>query len=217
MRVRPSTPLLAGWIFGFSLVSASPLGAAVAPGVYDGSQMEIAARLVLKPDGHFLYALSYGALDEQARGRWVEQDGKLLLTTEPRPKPPRFTVVSDKPAADGAIHVAMDNAELLQGSSLTMAVTFAGEDRPAYIEADEDGRLPLPAGKTVVALVPDLPVYPIPLTPYALKPGGHRIVFRFEPNDIGIADFDREPLAIEGATLVLRRYDRTITFEKAED
>ncbi|MBA2919022.1 hypothetical protein GON01_14060 [Sphingomonas sp. MAH-20] len=199
---------------GLSLFLCVPAPAAVAPGVYDGSQTEMAARLVLRPDGKFAYALSYGALDEQAQGRWIEADGKLLLTTEPRPKPPRFAVVSDKPAADGGIHVALSDPDMLQGSSLTMVVTYAGASAPAFVEVDEDGRLPVPPGKTVAALVPDLPVFEQPLPAYALTPGGHMIVFRFEPNDLGIAAFDREPLAIDGDTLVLRRYDRTIRFEK---
>jgi len=196
------------------LVWAAPAPAAVLPGTYDGSQTEMAARLVLRPDGKFGYALSYGALDEQAQGRWVEADGKVLLTTEPKPKPPRFAVVSDKPAADGSIHVALSDPELLQGSSLTMVVTYAGASQPAFVDVDEDGRLPVPPGKTVAALVPDLPIFDLTLPAYPLTPGGHTIVFRFEPNDLGIAAFDKEPLGIEGDTLVLQRYGRTIRFEK---
>ena len=205
-------------VLGARLASGTaPAPAAVTPGAYDGSQPEIAARLLLRPDGRFQYALSYGALDEQAQGRWVERGGKLLLTTEPRPKPPRFAIVSDTPSGDGAIRVALDDPELLQGSSLTMVVTYAGASEPAFVEVDEDGRLPVPAGKTVAALTPDLPVYTIPIQPYAVKPGGRRLVFRFEPNDFGVADFDGEPLAIDGDALILRRYDRTISFEKASD
>ena len=205
-----------GWLAGVILLSA-PAFAAVAPGIYDGSQTEMAVRLVLLPGGHFRYALSYGALDEQAQGRWVEADGKVLLTTEPRPKPPRFAVVSDTVSPDGAVHVALDDPELLQGSSLTMAVTYAGETGPAFVEVEEDGALPVPARKTVAALVPDLPVYTIPMQPYALTPGGHRLVFRFEANDLGVAAFDHEPLALDKGALVLQRHDRTIRFEKAKD
>lgn len=207
------TPAFTGVLVGL----ASPSLAAVTAGVYDGSQTELATRLLLRPDGRFQYALSYGALDEQAQGRWVETDDAVLLTTEPAPKPPRFAVVSDVPSADGAIHVGLADPDLLQGSSLTMVVRYEGEMTPAYLEAEEDGRLPVPQGKTVVELVPDLPVYPIPLSFHPLKPGGRTIVFRFEPNDIGVAAFAGERLAIEGAALVLRRYDRTIRFEKADD
>ncbi|WP_217352764.1 hypothetical protein [Sphingomonas sp. ID1715] len=172
---------------------------------------------MLRADGRFQYGLSYGALDEQAQGRWVEKDGQVLLTTEPAPKPPRFAVVSDTPKDGDGIEVALDDPELLQGSPLTMVVTFAGVAEPAFVEVGEDGRLPVPPGKTITALVPDLPVFPIPLAPYAVKPGGRRIVFRFEPNDIGIAAFAGEPLTIEGGTLVLRRYDREIRFEKEQN
>jgi hypothetical protein len=214
VRLASRRPFLSVLGLASILLFSASAPAAVAPGIYDGSQTEIAARLVLRPDGRFAYALSYGALDEQAQGRWVEADGKVLLTTEPKPKQPRFAVVSDKPAADGSIHVALSDPDLLQGSSLTMVVTYEGAATPAFVEVDEDGRLPVPAGKTVATLVPDLPVFEQPLPAHALTPGGHSIVFRFEPNDLGIAAFDRQPLAIEGDTLVLSRYDRTIRFEK---
>jgi hypothetical protein len=213
MAGRLWTPAFAGVLFALAHVAHT----AVVSGIYDGSQAEVATRLVLHADGRFQYALSYGALDEQAQGRWVERDGAVLLTTEPTPKPPRFALVSDTAAADGAIHVALDNPELLQGFSLTMVVRYQGETTAAYLEADEDGRLPVPPGKTVAELVPDLPVYPVPLGFHSLKPGGRRLVFRFEPNDIGIAAFAGERLAIEGGALVLKRYDRTISFEKAHD
>ena len=214
ISLAPWAPAFAGALLS---AAAPPAAAAVIPGIYDGSQMEMAVRLVLHPNGRFQYGLSYGALDEQAQGRWAEKDGRVLLTTEPTPKPPRFAIVSDTRAPDGAIHVALDDPELLQGSSLTMVVSYAGEPRPAFVEVEEDGRLPVPPGKIVAALVPDLPVYTIPLQPYALTPGGHRLVFRFEPNDLGVAAFDGEALVLDKGALVMQRYDRTIRFEKAKD
>jgi hypothetical protein len=216
-RPGPSFRALSALAFAGVLGLAYPGSAAVAPGTYDGGQTELAARLVLKADGRFAYALSYGALDEQAQGRWVEKDGQVLLTTEPAPKPPRFAVVSDKPKAGDVIEVALADPDLLQGSPLTMVVTYADAPEPVFVEAGEDGRLPVPAGKTVASLVPDLPVFPIPLAPYAVKRGGRRIVFKFEPNNIGTAGFAAEPLAIEGSALILKRYDRSIRFEEAED
>jgi hypothetical protein len=39
-------------------------------GKYNGGQMELAAELDLTADGHFQYGLAYGALDEEAQGRW---------------------------------------------------------------------------------------------------------------------------------------------------
>jgi hypothetical protein len=179
-----------------------------------GNQTELATRLELRPDGRFRYALSYGALDERAEGRWVEEGGQLLLTTEPAPKPPRFPVVSDTPSPNGKLYASLQNADSLGGFSLTVRVRYEGAQDFEYLEAGEDGEVPVPAGKIVAELAPDLPVYDVVPETHRLTPGGHRIVFRFEANDLGIADFRAEPLAIQGGELVLRRHDRVIRFRR---
>lgn len=51
-------------------------------GVYDGGQMELAALLELRTDGHFGFELSYGALDERAEGTWALKDNHIELTPE---------------------------------------------------------------------------------------------------------------------------------------
>lgn len=200
--------------FGFlALLFATPAPATV-PTIYQDSQTDLAAQLMLLPDGWFHYMLTYGALDEKARGSWKVEGQQLLLTTEPAPKPTRFVVVSDTPTTDDAIRVVIDDPDMMLGSMPTVAVSYAGETAPAYLEAEEGGRLPIPAGKTVAALAPHLDWYPVPFERHTLTPGGHRIVFRFEHNDLGIAAFTSEPMAIEGDTFVLRRYDRIIRFRK---
>ncbi len=72
----------------FLVIAATGSGPAAAQsgslaGVYDGGQMEIAAALELKPDGRFNYALSYGALDEGAAGRWTASGDRVLLSSNP--------------------------------------------------------------------------------------------------------------------------------------
>lgn len=63
---------------------------------------DVAAFLNLKEDGRFEYALEAGALDETASGRWVEADGKATLHTEPKPKPPAFSVGPQGRSESGA-------------------------------------------------------------------------------------------------------------------
>lgn len=196
------------------LVAAPAAAQSPLAGDYDGGQMEMAARLRLLPDGRFQFALSYGALDEVAKGRWVERDGRVLLTTEPTPRPPRFAVVSDTPSKDGRVYASLADPELLQGSPLTLAITYEGAERPVFVEADESGLVPLDPARKALAIVPDLPVFPIPLAAHPLAPGGHRIVFRFEPNDLGVAAFVDEPLERDGGDLLMRRHDRLIRFER---
>jgi hypothetical protein len=84
--------------------SAAPAGAQSTSlvGTYDGGQMEIAAGLELKADRHFRYALSYGALDEEAAGTWTVSGDQLLLTSAPV-VPPRFVLGSHSKGLDGQI------------------------------------------------------------------------------------------------------------------
>lgn len=51
-------------------------------GNYDGGQTELAARLLLLEDRQFGFWLSYGALDEIARGHWSLQGEHLVLVVD---------------------------------------------------------------------------------------------------------------------------------------
>lgn len=208
--------MIGAWA-AIALVAAAAQPASPLAGDYDGGQTEMAARLRLSPDGRFQFALSYGALDEIAKGSWREVNGAVRLTTEPAPKAPAFTVVSDTPAPDGSLSVALADPDLLQGSPLTLVVTYADSSEPSFVDADEDGRVPVEPGRIVTAIVPDMPVFPIPPVAYKLSPGGHRIVFRFDMNDFGIAGFADEPLAIENGELLMRRHDRLIRFRRISE
>ena len=54
-------------------------------GLYEINQMEMAGGLELKPDGRFRYAFDYGAVSEEAEGKWSVDGGMVLLTTDPMP------------------------------------------------------------------------------------------------------------------------------------
>jgi len=54
-------------------------------GLYVIDQMEMGGGLELRPDGRFRYALEYGAVSEQAEGKWTIDDGEVKLTTDPMP------------------------------------------------------------------------------------------------------------------------------------
>src|SRR5215472_17833262 len=76
-------------------------------GTYDGHQMEIAAGLELEADGRFRYGLSYGALDEEATGKWTMSGVQVLLTSDPVTAP-RFVLVSRGRAIDGVLKLSLD-------------------------------------------------------------------------------------------------------------
>lgn len=49
-------------------------------GNYEAHQMELAGALRLDADGHFAYALDYGAVSEACEGRWSLDQGTVHLT-----------------------------------------------------------------------------------------------------------------------------------------
>jgi len=177
-------------------------------GEYDGGQMEVGARLLLKPDGHFMYELAYGALDEAAEGTWELKDGAVFLTTVPAVTPPRFVVESDRPDARGGLWVKLSNGKILEGAPQRLYLLY-GKDAPAdMVQIEADGHVPLPGNRWPLAIVPEIPVYPIPSKPIPITgTGGHLITLRFELNDMGKADFRALKLTIDGGVLVMPRRD----------
>lgn len=49
---------------------------------YLGDVHEVGSELLLRPDGSFEWMLAYGAMDQQARGRWRREDGRVLLIAD---------------------------------------------------------------------------------------------------------------------------------------
>ncbi|MBD8620638.1 hypothetical protein IFT67_17080 [Sphingomonas sp. CFBP 13728] len=60
--------------------------------------METGSELLLRPDGQFDWALSYGALDQEAQGMWhVERDEVVLVASAPSAQKPLFSYLSTAP------------------------------------------------------------------------------------------------------------------------
>jgi hypothetical protein len=225
VQIARTTALLAA-ILPFSVLQAQapsanpPQAQPTAPvtreslaGTYDGGQMEVAAQLLLKPDGRFQYELAYGALDETAEGTWAFHDGAVFLTTIPAAVPPRFVVVSDTPDPRGGLSVKFTKV-LVEGMRQRVLLLYVPNPKSDQVadEADvnDDGSVTIPAGKHPISFIPEIPVYPTLPAPIPLSAGGHRFLLRFEPHDIGKADFRSAPLAIQDGVLVMPRRDLQI-------
>ena len=76
-----------GALLAALLLTAAPAAEPQYAGLYRINQMEMAGGLELSPNGRFRYAFDYGAVSEGAEGKWVLEDGKILLTTDPMPPP----------------------------------------------------------------------------------------------------------------------------------
>jgi len=166
------------------LLLLSPLVAAAAvpspAGTYTIHQMEMAGGLELQPNGHFRYAFTYGAVDEESEGDWKLDGDTVRLTSKPMPKEPDFEVVRDEPAPQGDLILLLERP-------------FQGWNGPldGYVVVD---------GHELSS--------PIPIS----ADRGHRLSLRFRPNDLGHAAFRDEPLKLDGAGLVMERYDTQIRF-----
>jgi hypothetical protein len=195
------------------LRSATAQSGALA-GVYDGRQMEIAAGLELKPDGRFNYALSYGALDEQATGRWTVSGDRVLLSSNPVVAP-RLFLVSRARGPEGVLQLSLDVPRGVSRQYFNALIGHAN-GQTQKVQLGEEGLL-LPFGRadapTTMRLV--LQMFRVASDPVPLDPGsGYALQFRFEPNDIGKVDFRAEPLRIVNGELVLDRHGRTLRFRR---
>ena len=54
-------------------------------GIYEIHQMEMGGGLELRADGHFRYAFTYGAVDEESEGDWASDGKAVRLTSRPMP------------------------------------------------------------------------------------------------------------------------------------
>jgi hypothetical protein len=182
-------------------------------GLYQIQTMEVGGGLELRKDGHFRYELEYGALDEAAEGTWTVKDGNVLLTTFPAPKEPTFDLVSDEAAPKCTLHLSVDWSKLDWSSAPDALVTYERDPKELhFLQSDDNGDLH-PEDCAVTMIMPLVPMYRVPGAPIKLSPGtGHRLSLRFEPNELGHAAFDGEPLKITGSGLLMERYDAAIRF-----
>ncbi|MEO8456067.1 MAG: hypothetical protein ABI454_13000 [Sphingomicrobium sp.] len=197
------------------LLLAAPVHATASPvGLYQIRQMEVAGGLELKGDGHFRYALSYGAVDEEGEGDWTFDGKTVRLTSNPMPKAPGFELVRDDPAPKGELFMSLEDPGFEWGHPLD-AIAADAAKRGFKISADDSGRVDLTGKPVVVAVAPRMPVYGPTGDLFPLSADrGHRLLFRFHANDLGKARFEREPLLRNGSDLLLERYDTSIRFVK---
>jgi len=198
------------------LVAAVLLIAAHAPlhvaGLYQAQQIEVGAALELKSNGHFRYQLDYGAVSEAAEGDWTFDGKTVRLTSRPMPKLPNFELVRDDPAPKGELTMTLEPPGFGEGFRIDAVAIDAATGRKGLVTTDEKGLVDS-GGRTLSSVDPLVPVYGTIAGHFELSPDrGHHLLFRFHPNDLGHAAFDKEPLEMTSRGLVFTRYDTQIRF-----
>jgi hypothetical protein len=194
--------------------SHAPTTASLA-GLYEIHQMEMGGGLELKRNGHFRYALSYGAVDEEAEGNWTFDGKAVHLTSSPMPKKPSFELVRDEVLPKGELYMTLEDPGFEWGHPLE-AIATKDQKSGFEISADDSGRVDLTGKPEIAAVAPEMPVYGPTGEIFPISPErGHRLRFRFHANDLGKAAFHAEPLIIDGQGLEMNRYDASIRFIRA--
>jgi hypothetical protein len=185
-------------------------------GLYEIHQMEMGGALELKADGHFRYAFTYGAVDEESEGDWTWDGKTVRLTSRPMPTEPTFDLVSDAPAPKCTISIAVDWGRFGWSSPPDVLVTYDGAPRELhFVQTDEQGAVH-PDNCAIDSVLPLVPMFDIPGAPLKISPStGHKLSLRFRPNDLGHVAFRAEPLTIDGSGLVMERYHAQIRFIRA--
>lgn len=63
-----------------ALLAAVAVDPGALPGFYTSSTPEVGAAIELEPDGTFAYSLDYGAVSENAEGRWAVDGDRVVIT-----------------------------------------------------------------------------------------------------------------------------------------
>jgi hypothetical protein len=70
---------------------------------------EMASGFLFRPDGSFQFFFTYGAMDRFGSGKWVQNDGQLVLNSRTKP-PYDFALVDSKLQSHDFINIKMDSA-----------------------------------------------------------------------------------------------------------
>ncbi len=190
-----------------------PLLLAAAPATLVGEYhltgvREAAGALELGANGRFRYALTYGALDETSEGVWHQQGPRIFLTTDPKPRPPSFTVASAEPGKPGVFQLRLENPAGQPIPNIEIRTTFkSGETDSAMTrtspETDHWMEADIDAQRIPVSLQFHIPVFEIDSQPIPIdvtKARRYRVVL--DPADLGVRDFQDWALDVRQDMLV---------------
>lgn len=213
MRMLLALLLLLSLPAGADASERGPAGVYRLVGVQDA-----ASGLALESDGRFRYFLIYGALDEQAEGRWSVANGVVTLVTEPKPVPPAFS--RDPSGKTGSAPLSV-KVRLPDGSGVALVDLRIGfdEGQPIYGYTQEDG-WSLPAEERrmprwIELKVPmhdfESPRFPIDVA------AGNALAFTLTPNDLGKFDFEGIRIEVEPDALIVLRGGARLRYEAEQE
>jgi len=182
-------------------------------GTYSGSEPEVGTELRLESNGRFEYSLSYGALDETARGTWTADTTGIILTSDPV-KAPVFQYLGYEPGNGSELVVSLDAPQKL-AMQLFSVFLLRPDGTVSEVPFEEASlQIPMTGAKVPTKIAVAFSIYQVASQPYDISPAVGSLRFRFVPNDLGKVAFDHHRLPWDGDGFDLDRLGRMLHFHK---
>lgn len=172
--------------------------------VLEGAR-EMSSQLVLRPGGEFDYALTYGAADYAASGRW-KAVGETVVLDSRLPEGPAFRLVRSTDLRSPDVRVWVRNKAGQPVANIDVALTApAGE---STTRTDRDGMALFPGVSEPRSVVVRVPVYEKDSGPVSLNSSHTDFTFEINPAALTAVPFKGESLPFKGDTLELLYWDK---------
>ncbi len=191
----------------------------VAPGA-----IKTSGKLDLTLQGRFTYTLTRGEHEETAAGRWRAGDDRVILTGDPLIAP-AFVREADEALDDPVLRIDLDLPNGLSRQFFAVAVRLADGSIVGRTFGEAAFDLAISAANPPVSLRIDVPTLALSSPLFLLQSvehgggakwvGGHRLVLRFAPNDLGKVAFADTALIERDGALMLPHAGGDVAFRRA--
>lgn len=177
---------------------------------------EAAGGIELTSDGRFKYGFTYGALDEYGEGKWRQDSGRLLLSTDPPYVDPEFVPASASKTDEVPFRVLVNGPD---GNPMSWPVDTLLEFADGTVVEGYTQRygyiVELDAARPPVSLRLGLRMFGLISPPFKLDVArANDLVFTLQPHSLGQPRFIEQPVEVEGDRLVVDYNGMRLTFER---
>ena len=202
--------LLATTAAANAVQSETPAGHYVLQGM-----REVGSELLLRDDGRFQYMLAYGAYDEFASGTWTVDGKRVILNTEAKDVPPKFTLKSAESKPGKVVEILVNDKKGRGLAGVDVILIFDGNKGEVgytqsygYQFSLKDDQLPRMIG---------LGIKMYNLEPQWTKLTGDKqnyFVFEFDPGTLGQAKFRDQVFQWDDNALTTERNGQRMRYVK---
>jgi hypothetical protein len=176
---------------------------------------EVGSDLVLYENGRFEYMLAYGSYDEYAKGTWKRDGQRVILNSEGKDAPVKFTLKQTETRPEPGIFVLVNNKAGRGIASIDVMLQFDGNDVKTGYTQTYGFEYPLENNRLPRAIGLGLRRYNVePQWTHITGNKGNVFVFELDPGDLGQAKFRDQVFLWDNQTLVTDRNGQRMRYVK---